>query len=69
MVFKFLCLQYIDFKKISMNIIIKVSFNNYYKWKASFDNHAERYGVCYESRIIVGKLMIKIVSKCCMMVI
>ena len=39
-----------------MNLIIKVSFNNYDEWKASFDDHAERASVCDESRTTVGKI-------------
>ena len=39
-----------------MNLIIKVSFNNYDEWRASFDSHAERASVCDESRTTVGKI-------------
>ena len=39
-----------------MNLVIKVSFNNYDEWRASFDNHAERASVCDESRTTVGKI-------------
>ena len=39
-----------------MNLVIKVSFNNYDEWKASFDNHAERGKVCDELRTTVGKI-------------
>ena len=39
-----------------MNLVIKVSFNNYDEWKASFDNHAERAKVCDELRTTVGKI-------------
>ena len=39
-----------------MNLVIKVSFNNYDEWKASFDDHAERASVCDESRTTVGKI-------------
>ena len=37
-------------------MVIKVSFNNYDEWRASFDNHAERASVCDESRTTVGKI-------------
>ena len=39
-----------------MNLVIKVSFNNYDEWRASFDSHAERASVCDESRTTVGKI-------------
>ena len=39
-----------------MNLVIKVSFNNYDEWRDSFDNHAERASVCDESRTTVGKI-------------
>lgn len=39
-----------------MNIIIKVSMANYYAWKETFDNHAERATVCDESKTTVGKV-------------
>lgn len=41
---------------MNMNLVIKVSFNNYDEWRASFDNHAERASVCDESRTTVGKI-------------
>mgnify|MGYP000018962997 CR=1 FL=1 len=39
-----------------MNLVLKVSFNNYDEWKSAFDNHAERAEVCDESRTSVGKI-------------
>lgn len=39
-----------------MNLVIKVSFNNYDEWRASFDSHAERASACDESRTTVGKI-------------
>ncbi len=29
-----------------MNVLIKVSFNNYDEWKSEFDAHKERAQVC-----------------------
>ena len=29
-----------------MNLVLKVSFNNYGEWIAEFNNHAERASVC-----------------------
>ena len=39
-----------------MNLVIKVSFNNYDEWRASFDSHAERASICEDSRTTVGKI-------------
>ena len=39
-----------------MNLVIKVSFDNYDKWKAEFDSHNARANVCDESKTTVGKI-------------
>ena len=39
-----------------MNLIFKVSFNNYSAWRKEFDAHKERSTVCNESRTTVGKI-------------
>jgi hypothetical protein len=39
-----------------MNVLIKVSFNNYDEWKSEFDAHKERAQVCDESKTTVGKI-------------
>ena len=39
-----------------MNLVLKVSFNNYGEWREAFDNHAERAKVCDESKTTVGKI-------------
>ena len=39
-----------------MNILLKVSMNNYNEWKSAFDGHEERAQVCDESRTTVAKL-------------
>ena len=36
-----------------MNLVLKVSFNNYDEWREAFDNHAERAKV---SKTTVGKI-------------
>lgn len=39
-----------------MNLVLKVSFDNYDEWIAEFNNHAERATVCDESKTAVGKV-------------
>ena len=39
-----------------MNLIFKVSFNNYSAWRKEFDAHKERSTVCDESKTTVGKI-------------
>ena len=39
-----------------MNLVFKVSFNNYSIWKKEFDSHKERAAVCDETRTTVGKI-------------
>lgn len=39
-----------------MNVLLKVSMNNYNEWKSAFDGHEERAQVCDESRTTVAKL-------------
>ena len=39
-----------------MNLVLKVSFNNYDEWRKAFDNHSERAKVCDESKTTVGKI-------------
>ena len=39
-----------------MNLLFKVSFNNYSAWRKEFDAHKERSTVCNESRTTVGKI-------------
>ena len=39
-----------------MNLVLKVSFDNYDEWIAEFNNHAERAAVCDESKTTVGKV-------------
>ena len=39
-----------------MNLVFKVSFNNYSAWRKEFDGHKERATVCDESKTTVGKI-------------
>jgi len=39
-----------------MNVILKVSMENYDAWKETFDKHTERAAVCDESKTTVGKV-------------
>ena len=39
-----------------MNLVLKVSFDNYDAWIAEFNNHAERAALCDESKTAVGKV-------------
>ena len=46
-----------------MNLIFKVSFNNYSAWRKEFDAHKEQSTVCDESKTTVGK-MIQVAWSC-----
>ena len=39
-----------------MNLVIKVSCNNYSAWRKEFDAHKERATICDESKTTVGKI-------------
>ena len=39
-----------------MNILVKVSCDNFDAWKKEFDGHKERANVCDESKTTVGKI-------------
>ena len=39
-----------------MNLVLKVSFDNYDAWKYEFDSHGARAEVCDESKTTVGKI-------------
>ena len=39
-----------------MNLVFKVSCNNYTAWKKEFDSHKERAAVCDQTRTTVGKI-------------
>ena len=39
-----------------MNIVVKVSCDNFEDWKKEFDGHEARANVCDESRTTVGKV-------------
>jgi len=39
-----------------MNLVFKVSFNNYSAWRKEFDSHKERATVCDESKTTVGQI-------------
>ena len=39
-----------------MNLVLKVSFDNYEAWLTEFNNHSERAAVCDESKTTVGKV-------------
>ena len=39
-----------------MNVLLKVSMNNYNEWKSAFDGHEERAQVCDESKTTVAKV-------------
>ena len=39
-----------------MNVLLKVSMNNYNEWKSAFDGHEERAQVCDESKTTVSKV-------------
>ena len=39
-----------------MNLVFKVSCNNYGIWKKEFDSHKERAAVCDETKTAVGKI-------------
>ena len=39
-----------------MNIVVKVSCDNFDDWKKEFDGHDARANVCDESRTTVGKI-------------
>ena len=39
-----------------MNVLLKVSMNNYNDWKSAFDGHEERAQVCDELKTTVAKV-------------
>tara|TARA_B100001287_G_scaffold273293_1_gene276473 strand:- start:1034 stop:1303 length:270 start_codon:yes stop_codon:yes gene_type:complete len=39
-----------------MNILVKVSCDNFDAWKKEFEGHKERANVCDESKTTVGKI-------------
>ena len=39
-----------------MNLVLKISCNNYTAWKKDFDSHKERAAVCDETKTTVGKI-------------
>ena len=39
-----------------MNLVLKVTFDNYGEWRAEFDSHEARAEVCDESKTTVGKI-------------
>ena len=39
-----------------MNVLLKVSMNNYNEWKSAFDGHEERAQICNESKTTVAKV-------------
>ena len=39
-----------------MNLVLKISCNNYTDWKKDFDSHKERAAVCDETKTTVGKI-------------
>ena len=39
-----------------MNLVLKVTFDNYDEWRAEFDSHEARAEVCDESKTTVGKI-------------
>ena len=42
-----------------MNLVLKVTFDNYDEWRAEFDSHEARAEVCDESKTTVGKILAK----------
>ena len=39
-----------------MNVLVKVSMNNYDEWKVVFDGHHDRKLICDESKTTVAKI-------------
>ena len=39
-----------------MNVLVKVSMNNYDEWKVVFDGHHDRKSICDESKTTVAKI-------------
>ena len=39
-----------------MNVVLKISCNDYSAWKKDFDSHKERAAVCDETKTTVGKI-------------
>tara|TARA_B100000575_G_scaffold294267_1_gene309097 strand:+ start:8193 stop:8456 length:264 start_codon:yes stop_codon:yes gene_type:complete len=39
-----------------MNVLVKVSMNNYDEWKAVFDGHDDRKLICDETKTTVAKI-------------
>ena len=39
-----------------MNLVLKVTFDNYDDWRAEFDSHEARAEVCDEAKTTVGKI-------------
>ncbi len=39
-----------------MNLVLKISCNNYTAWKKDFDSHKERTAVCDQTKTTVGKI-------------
>ena len=39
-----------------MNLVLKISCNNYSAWKKDFDSYKERAAVCDETKTTVGKI-------------
>ena len=39
-----------------MNLVLKVTFDNYDEWRAEFDSHEARAEVCDESKTTVEKI-------------
>ena len=39
-----------------MNLVLKISCNDYSAWKKDFDSHKERAAVCDETKTTVGKI-------------
>jgi len=39
-----------------MNLVLKISCNNYTAWKKDFDSHKERTAVCDQTKTTFGKI-------------
>ena len=39
-----------------MNLILKISMNNFVEWKSAFDSHKERAQICDEAKTVVGQV-------------
>ena len=39
-----------------MNVVLKISCNDYSAWKKDFDSHKERAAICDETKTTVGKI-------------